>query len=592
MSDAFPNPLSGRPDVVSAEAEKLIGAADSMARAADALRQLRGELFRSLAIDAIAGKAEGTAGAVSRAHGRYVDAGEALRDYGAVLGEVQPRSFDVAREAAAIEEDRARIDRQWDDRYPTAAAAGPDQLAAIDDLNRLNQERAVLDQRRGALAAEWAELSRQKEAAAVRAMNRIRHGNDASDLDDSFWDDLSSFVGDLIPIVKLLNKILQVILKIVSIVLTVLAVIFVVLGFFFPPLAGIGVVLFGYARLVDLVIAALVLLQVLMEGLNLLDVLVAVAAVAATLIGGAAASLAGSFAKGVLSGLAAAGAIGDLAAKALVAGLQQGINLGTAAVVDGILDLSDGARDLYNGMMPTAGSMFDGIAGGALGSLGSGLEQAGADLGSAVGDAAGDALGDVGDALSGAFGGVGGALGGLGGLAGGVVSGAQGAIGALGDAAGGALGALGDLADSSGVSGVVQDAVSTGSAVYDGAAGVLDQVLDSGGRQALDLLGVDTGGATTGRELLDHFVGAGAEAAANAVVPGGMDTVHQVSSFVDDPVAQASNIVQHEASRLVESAVAAAGDRLGVSSIVSGALAGAETGAGSSAGGDAGHVGE
>lgn len=445
MSDVYPMELTGDPDALEFQSARMLTTADAMENAGRQLRDLRTELFRSLAVDAIAGEAAEASENVSVAHGRYRTAGSALRDYARELARVQALTRNIHEQATRASDLRAGLQAQVDQLLPTAMAPGPEQASAIERIRALNAEIQQFDHEAAMLFARWQGYLGEKHQAAIAAANRIERGNERSGLNDSFWDNLGGTLSAIVDVVLIIARVLRVVLRIISLILTVLAVVFTVLGAIFPPFAAVGALLFTYARIVDLYAAILGLIIAILEGFNFLDMLVAVLGIALSAAGGQLGSMAGAFVGSAVGGaLAGLGAAGQLAAQAAARGVQELVQAGTDAIVDQVLDWSDGAAELYDMLEPFAGDLIDDVAGGAFGELTDGFGGLGGELGSGLApgvDAiAGSGIGDVGATIS---------------------------------------------------------------EQYDAAAGVLDGMLDGGGRDVLDAFGVSLGG-DTGRAILDN----------------------------------------------------------------------------------------
>jgi len=351
-------PLPGDPDIVLRDATQYLRAAEAIAQAAEQLRQLSGDRFRSQAVDAIVGSAADAAGTITQAHHRYSEAAQALLDYATPMREAHDRASALTATNRDLVDRANTLRYQVEDADRQAQTPGPEQVLAIAHAQQLHQEWDALTQQMHQAESEWNAARDLMHQAARAAASRIHNGNEFGDLNDSFWDDL----GDLFDIVKLVANIVSVVLKIVSLVLTVLAVVFAVLAVFFPLLAVISAALFLYAQVVNIAIAILALLQFAMNGFHLLDLVLAGVAVLAAFGGAALGSALGSAARAAASGAtqvlggAASSAIGEIAKQAVTSAVESV----TDTVVDGILDLGSAeARSLYDSLDPIAGDFLD-----------------------------------------------------------------------------------------------------------------------------------------------------------------------------------------------------------------------------------------
>lgn len=548
MADSFPNPLGGDPDTVQRDATVYAETADAIARAAYELRQLGTKQFQSRAIDAIGGDADEIAGTVTRAHVRYKETAEALLTYAVKLREAQEQALRALGRNTELQDRLARLRYEQEETQRLAQTPGPDQQLHIMRLTQINQELQEFQQYENMLLEEWRQASAYKEHAAVEAMNRISNANEANDLNDGFWD----FLGDILDIVKVIVAVVNIILKIVSIILTVLAVIFAVLAVFFPLFAAVAALLFGYAQLVNLAIAVLALLQFLMNGFHLLDlVLVGVAVLAAfggSALGNALGAAAKSAAQGALGALGegAAKLAGDAAAKLVSTGVETVVD----QAVEGILSLgSPDAQALFDAVSPMAEDFLetefaDGLAafeegaseiGGWVGDdFAAGFKELGLDAavaavaapGGLAIDAAYGAYRDAGNALGGALSDIGDSLG-FGDGSGGSGGGIGGALHDVGAAFDHAVQGVGDGILSSPVGDLLQEAapgsasdhVQNDLASVFGGHDVSDQVSKAVTGIVGDVIGGLPGGSQAASALGGHF-GELAQSTADAAKSG------------------------------------------------------------------------
>ncbi|QJU54265.1 hypothetical protein SCB71_14040 [Herbiconiux sp. KACC 21604] len=373
-------PLPGDPDVVLRDATQYLRTAEAIAQAAEQLRQLSGDGFRSHAVSALVSSAGDAASSITQAHARYDEASQALLEYVRPMRDAHDRarmltaaSHDLTYRADEVRARFVEADQQ-------AQLPGPEQPAALARAEQLRAEWDQLQRELSQAETEWNAARDQLRHAASVAAARIHRGNEFGDLNDSFWDDL----GDLFDIVQLVANILSVVLKIVSLVLTVLAVVFAVLAVVMPLFAAVAAALFGYAQLVNIAIAVLALLQFALNGFHLLDLVVAGLAVLAAFGGAALGGALGAAAKSAAAGAtrivgeAASSAIGEIAKQAVA----KGIEAVTDTVVDGVLSLGGSeARSIYDSLNPLAGDFLDATFGSGVDSFTSTMEGLGEKVG-------------------------------------------------------------------------------------------------------------------------------------------------------------------------------------------------------------------
>lgn len=535
MADSYPNPLSGDPDTVQRDATVYADTANAIARAAYELRQLTTAQFQSQAVTAIGGDAHEVAGTVTRAHVRYKETSDALLVYATKLREAQEQALGALSRGSEVGERTNRLRYELQEVQTLAQTPGPDQPMHIVRLQQINQELQELGQYESMLVEEWNRASAYKEAAAVEAMNRIHNANEANDLNDGFFD----FLGDILDVLNVIVSVVNIILKIVSIILTVLAIIFAVLAIFFPVFAAVAALLFGYAQLVNLAIAVLSLLQFLMNGFKLLDLVLVGVAILAAFGGSALGNALGAAAKSAASG--AVGALGEAASKLAGEAASKLVSTGVETVVDhaveGILSLgSPDAQALFDAVSPLAEDFLETEFAGGLEAFEQGASEIGDKIGADfaegfkelglnsvvaavaapgglaidaaygayrdAGNALGGALSDIGDALG--LGGDGsGGSGGIGGALKDVASAFDQAATSIGD--GLSSSPLGDILRSGGESGSVSQHVQSDLATVFGGPDVGEKVSNAVGGIVGGVIGGLPGGEQAASALGGHL---------------------------------------------------------------------------------------
>jgi hypothetical protein len=357
-------PLPGEPDLLLQDATMYSRTADAIQDAIARIGELASSDFSSDAVSALRGQQGDLVSNVGRAYARYSAVGGALTDYARALRAAQDEANAAIAAHDGAADQLSQLTYPMADAAQRAAAPGPDQVLAMTDLARLTDQQQQLQAVQGQAVRMWEEAAAAARHAASVAAGRIDAGNDANHLNDSFWDTLS----DVVDVLNVVNAFLREVLKIVSLVMTILAIVFVVLAIFFQPFAAVAAALFGYAQLVNLAIALLALLQFLMDGFHLLDLVVVGIAVVAAFGGSVLGKVLGTATDAAVNtalsgfGEAAAKAAGTAASQAVTTAVREVTN----DVVNDVLDLgSDDARTLYSDLGPAAsGFLSTSLSGG------------------------------------------------------------------------------------------------------------------------------------------------------------------------------------------------------------------------------------
>ena len=346
-------PLPGEPDLLLQDATMYANTADAIQDAITRIGQLASSDFSSDAVSALQAQQGDIVSDVSKAYTRYSTVGSALTDYAGALRAAQDQANAAIAAHDGAADQLSQLAYPMADAAQRAGAPGPDQVLALTDMARLTEQQQQLQAVQAQAVSMWQEAAAAVSHAAHVAADRIDAGNDANDLNDSFWDTLS----DIVDVLNIVNAFLREVLKIVSLVMTILAIVFAVLAIFFQPFAAVAAALFGYAQLVNLAIALLALLQFLMDGFHLMDLVVVALAVVAAFGGSVVGKVLGTATDAAVNtalsgfGEAAAKAAGTAASQAVVASVKEV----TDGVVGDVLDLgSDDARTLYSDLGPAA----------------------------------------------------------------------------------------------------------------------------------------------------------------------------------------------------------------------------------------------
>lgn len=327
LSDVFPNPLSGDPDVLERDGTEYQKTADAIDTAIDHIRALNSDLFSSKAIGELSRSQGDVVKKITRAHYRYYMAGGALVAYAKALRAAQAQAAQATAAHGPLADQANILVARIDEETLLASEPGPDQMLHIVQLQQLVAELHEVQAQQANALAIWNDAKAQKDSAARTARIAIHVGDEAGDLNDDLWDEIASFA----PLVLAIDQILQKVLKIVSLIMTILAVVIAILSLLVPLLSPIAAALFGYAQVVNLAIAALALLAFLIGGFHIMDLVVVAIAVAATFGGAVLGKFAGQFAQtaiqGSLKGISEAGGdvLGALAKHAVDEGIKAAV---------------------------------------------------------------------------------------------------------------------------------------------------------------------------------------------------------------------------------------------------------------------------
>lgn len=278
-------PIPGDPSAVRIAASKYTLTADALRDAAAELRRLitLNEAGCSEAVDALVGVSTDVAARLDRLHGRYETAGSALTIYSTDLETAQGQANtaiglgDTARTEAANAE-------YWVDYHET------DARAATDPAVQAEAERLALRYREnlelaGVDLTSAQTLYRQalelRDGAADTAERLISQSIENDGINDSGWDNFSSWVADH-------AELLQIIKTALSVVAGALAL----ASLFIPVLAPFALVAAGLTAILSLVLASTGQISWIEFGLDFLAVAtLGVAAVAGAALKGTMAAL-------------------------------------------------------------------------------------------------------------------------------------------------------------------------------------------------------------------------------------------------------------------------------------------------------------
>lgn len=176
------DPVPGDVYQLKALADRFLATAQTIQTTATALRKLgHQESWDSDAGREFASKASETADSVSKAHDRYQEAGEALREYHTSLDTIQSEADKLRVEAEHADGDRHTAQAAMD-ALPTGTAdlrAGQLRGHASEAQNRIDAARGKLET-----------LKKRHKSAGDKAAGRIHTSTEKDGLNDSWLDDL------------------------------------------------------------------------------------------------------------------------------------------------------------------------------------------------------------------------------------------------------------------------------------------------------------------------------------------------------------------------------------------------------------------
>ncbi|MCU1515051.1 MAG: hypothetical protein JWO10_2141 [Microbacteriaceae bacterium] len=263
----IPAPLAGDPDVVENWGARFVNAANNLKKASDELRQLTdGHTYVSLAIEEVREKALDARTATTKVATRYEGTGAALTIYSHDLRAAQARANRAI--AAFYNNDSTTAEHTKDDLKHQVDADNGQTPGLVDKLIAAQHALSNLVAQKASAWAEFNAAEADRDAAAMRAVHAIQVADDASKLNDSFFEAIEGQFQaayewaqkNLAPIIQAIHDIVKQISDIVSIIALVLDVLSIFLPFL-APLAGIvDMVALGLAAVVLLTALALLFL--------------------------------------------------------------------------------------------------------------------------------------------------------------------------------------------------------------------------------------------------------------------------------------------------------------------------------------------
>lgn len=278
-------PLAGSPDVVRRVGQDYERtAADIRAAVAELRRIASPDAMVSVSLEKVRGDASKVAGEILQAEARYAQTGDALIGYAHELQDAQDEARAAIADYEVADADASTQARAHDSAEQTQlklandATTTPEQLvASARSIARLDQAADAALADRAAALRRYQDAVEARDQAATRAADRIHDIIDSSDLNDSFWDNLTSFLGDVVEFVaSVVRAVVDAIVAVATaIVLAVIAVVVLIAA----------VIVLGLALVVLLVAAAIAIAVIaVVVALAVVLAFIAVALVASLLV--------------------------------------------------------------------------------------------------------------------------------------------------------------------------------------------------------------------------------------------------------------------------------------------------------------------
>ncbi len=247
-------PLEGDVSTIRSRATKLTTAATAMGSAATQLEHIKSYSgYSSGALKAVGDKVGDLKQMVLNAQRRYDGAGDALTTYAGALDEAHAKADEAISEHRGLEGSLATAESRADSTRTNPFDLGTTDQERTDHRNAVNH---LHDLQHQADAAEtkYEHAKDDRDRAATVAIHAIENANEASDLDDSWWDKAKGWVAKL-PLKEILAKIKQ-IAEWVSVIATLVGVVLL-----FTPFAPFGALLISVGRIAALVTLAVTVIQ-------------------------------------------------------------------------------------------------------------------------------------------------------------------------------------------------------------------------------------------------------------------------------------------------------------------------------------------
>ena len=205
--------IKGEPGAIASYARKMHDYSDELMDAAKALRRVaNADMTISTAVDAVRGDALAAADETGKVVVRYVGTADALAKYAVRLEPVQTEG-----NAAATAWDVARVDiATWtgkrDDeaaRYALAPEGSAEQEEALIAAKAAQKELEAAEQRCVDAKTRYDQAIQDYNAAAAEAVQGINAAQEASQLNDGFWDEMRGIQSNIAGVFEALAPALE-----------------------------------------------------------------------------------------------------------------------------------------------------------------------------------------------------------------------------------------------------------------------------------------------------------------------------------------------------------------------------------------------
>jgi hypothetical protein len=199
--------LPGDGDTVDSKARHYLQIADAIHEATNSLRKIaEPDSTISKAVDSIKDKAKEVADKITRAENRYRETSTALIEYAAALKDAQRRAH-AAIVAAGNADDGGHAAAQKAHYETLVQTPGPDQAANQKQLTFWTQQVSHQQTDSGAAHSAWQKAHDDKETAAKVAADKINNSLKTGKLNDTWWDDFTSWAGGVLEVLRTICEI-------------------------------------------------------------------------------------------------------------------------------------------------------------------------------------------------------------------------------------------------------------------------------------------------------------------------------------------------------------------------------------------------
>jgi hypothetical protein len=239
--DPVPSVIPGDPDTVSRFATAFANTADALRDAARELRNLANEnITISLAVDEVRGKADEVASDTGKVAERYQGAGDTFSSYASALASARSTGNGARANIISNNED-ARYWRHRERDLREQVAYGSTDADVLQDLQDAARRAAHYDGLFTTYIGRYGSAVEDRDQAVTAAINGLADAEEASGLNDGFWDGIlgdlqqlweliSKYLGPVLEVLKDALEIIKQIVDIISLIVSILAIFLPVLG--------------------------------------------------------------------------------------------------------------------------------------------------------------------------------------------------------------------------------------------------------------------------------------------------------------------------------------------------------------------------